>query len=66
MKLVDKTSPQRVRGELGPIDGDVVADVGPEPPHYVGIERALDPRPDAAPMAEAKILGSCDSCVLAD
>ena len=55
-----------MRGELGPIDGDVVADVGPEPPHYVGIERALDPRPDAAPMAEAKILGSCDSCILAD
>ena len=66
MKLVDKTSLQRVRGELGPIDGDVVADVGPEPPHYVGIDRALDPRPDAAPMAEAKISGSCDSCVLAD
>lgn len=41
-----------MRGELGPINGDVVADVGLEGPHYVGIELALDPRPHAARLGE--------------
>jgi hypothetical protein len=29
-----------------------VADVGLEPPHYLGIELALDPRPHAARLGE--------------
>lgn len=41
-----------MRGEPGPINGDVVAGVALEPPHYVGIELALDPRSHAARLGE--------------
>ena len=41
-----------MRGEPWPINGDVVAGGALEPPHYVGIELALDPHSDAARLVE--------------
>ena len=41
-----------MRGETGPIHGDIVAGVALEPPDRVGIELALDPRSHAARLGE--------------
>jgi len=41
-----------MRGERGPIHGDVVAGATLEPPQCVGVELALDPRSPAARFGE--------------
>jgi len=52
LKLVNKTSPERVRGEPGPINGNVVAGVALDLPPLRRIELALDPRSHAARLRE--------------
>jgi hypothetical protein len=62
LKLVDKTRPDRLRGEFRIVNREVAPGVGFEPPDFAGVKLALDPRPCAARLGQ----GPASSTAVAD